>query len=132
MLGGWFIAWHLASHAALGEEANALDSVLAGFGVPLTATAAVQPVEHNPQPVLVAEALEGDYWSGDALGDVNSVCDIDCNDCSPGGCLDDRCGGPWCWQTMPDGLMFQSYLAGPREPRFASIGNYQTQASVTS
>jgi hypothetical protein len=26
----------------------------------------------------------------------------------------------WTWQLMPDGLMYRSYLAGPRESRFAS------------
>jgi hypothetical protein len=27
---------------------------------------------------------------------------------------------PWTWHVLPDGLMYRSYLAGPREPRFAS------------
>lgn len=26
---------------------------------------------------------------------------------------------PWSWQLLPDGLMYKSYLAGGREPRFA-------------
>jgi len=28
--------------------------------------------------------------------------------------------GMYSWQLLPDGLMFRSYLAGQREPRFAS------------
>jgi hypothetical protein len=28
---------------------------------------------------------------------------------------------PWTWQLLPDGLMYPSYLAGGREPRFASL-----------
>jgi len=28
--------------------------------------------------------------------------------------------GPATWQLLPDGLMYRSYLAGPREPRFGS------------
>ena len=24
---------------------------------------------------------------------------------------------PWCWELLPDGLIYRSYLAGPREPR---------------
>ncbi|MCY2991857.1 MAG: DUF1207 domain-containing protein [Planctomycetota bacterium] len=31
---------------------------------------------------------------------------------------------PWVWQVLPDGLIYPSYLAGPKEPRFASIWNY--------
>ncbi|MBN1394668.1 MAG: DUF1207 domain-containing protein [Pirellulales bacterium] len=27
---------------------------------------------------------------------------------------------PWTWQVLPDGLMYKSYMAGGREPRFAS------------
>lgn len=26
----------------------------------------------------------------------------------------------WCWQLLPEGLIYRSYLAGVREPRFAS------------
>jgi hypothetical protein len=27
--------------------------------------------------------------------------------------------GDWCWQLLPDGLIYHSYLAGIKEPRFA-------------
>lgn len=28
---------------------------------------------------------------------------------------------PWTWQVLPDGLIYRSYLAGPKEPRIAGI-----------
>jgi hypothetical protein len=28
---------------------------------------------------------------------------------------------PWAWHILPEGLIFRSYLAGPREARFASL-----------
>ncbi len=31
---------------------------------------------------------------------------------------------PWGWQILPDGLIYPSYLAGPEEPRFASVWNH--------
>lgn len=30
---------------------------------------------------------------------------------------------PWTWQLMPAGLIYRSYLAGVKEPRFASVWN---------
>jgi hypothetical protein len=29
-------------------------------------------------------------------------------------------GGAWTWQVLPTGIIYQSYLAGPSEPRFGS------------
>jgi hypothetical protein len=31
---------------------------------------------------------------------------------------------PWGWQVLPDGTLYPSYLAGPKEPRFASVWNH--------
>ena len=28
---------------------------------------------------------------------------------------------PWCWQILPNNLIYTSYLAGPKEPRFATV-----------
>jgi hypothetical protein len=33
---------------------------------------------------------------------------------------------PWTWQIVPSGLLYRSYLAGPRESRLASVWNWQT------
>jgi hypothetical protein len=30
-------------------------------------------------------------------------------------------GLPWCWQWLPEGLVWRSYLAGVKEPRFAWV-----------
>ena len=28
---------------------------------------------------------------------------------------------PWCWQLLPNNLIYTSYLAGPKEPRLATV-----------
>src|SRR5690606_40670107 len=35
----------------------------------------------------------------------------------------------WEWQALPDGLLFRTYLAGPKEPRFASAWLVRTGGS---
>lgn len=35
-------------------------------------------------------------------------------------------GDPWTWQWLPLGLIYHSYLAGPKEPRMASVWQRQT------
>jgi len=35
-------------------------------------------------------------------------------------------GDPWVWQLLPQGVIYHSYLAGPREPRMASVWQNQT------
>ena len=32
---------------------------------------------------------------------------------------------PWSWQLLPSGLIWHSYLAGVKEPRMATVWNYQ-------
>lgn len=32
----------------------------------------------------------------------------------------------WTWQLLPDEVIYSSYLAGPKESRFASVWNYDT------
>ncbi len=34
-------------------------------------------------------------------------------------------GQDWSWQVLPSGLIYRSYLAGVREPRFASVWNHE-------
>lgn len=41
-----------------------------------------------------------------------------CNDCDPN---HPSAWLPWCWQWLPDGLVWRSYLAGVKEPRFAWV-----------
>lgn len=32
--------------------------------------------------------------------------------------------GPWCWELLPDGLIYHSYLAGVKEPRMQGLAAY--------
>jgi Protein of unknown function (DUF1207) len=41
-----------------------------------------------------------------------------CDSCDPN---HPSAGMPWCWQLLPDGLAWRSYLAGVKEPRFAWV-----------
>ena len=34
----------------------------------------------------------------------------------------------WTWQAVPDGLLYRSYAAGPKEPRFSTAFPYDTRA----
>lgn len=43
--------------------------------------------------------------------------------CLPPGVL--AYDAPWTWQLLPEGLIWHSYLAGPKEPRLASIWAHQ-------
>lgn len=48
-------------------------------------------------------------------------------------CLDDLWAHrPWFWQIMPNNLIYTSYLAGPKEPRFATVWYDDTAPSVTN
>lgn len=43
----------------------------------------------------------------------------------------DNYSPPWTWQVVPSGLIYRSYLAGPRESRLASIYNWNIGNSST-
>jgi len=46
-------------------------------------------------------------------------------------CFDDLWAPrPWCWHLMPNNLIYTSYLAGPKEPRFATVWYDDTEPSV--
>lgn len=47
--------------------------------------------------------------------------DHDCGYFSPDGSSCGDGSGDWTWQCLPNGLMYKSYLAGVKEPRFATI-----------
>jgi hypothetical protein len=34
----------------------------------------------------------------------------------------------WTWQKLPDGVIYPSYLAGPKEPRFAAVFNHDAHS----
>lgn len=39
----------------------------------------------------------------------------------PGMVFDPSLHSPWMWQLLPEGLIYRSYLAGPKEPRFSGV-----------
>jgi hypothetical protein len=52
------------------------------------------------------------------------------NALTPSGPYEPRLAGtePWTWQILPDGVIYPSYLAGPKEPRFASVWDHETHS----
>ncbi len=50
-----------------------------------------------------------------------------CDSCTSSGnnfndCIDNLWAPrPWCWQLLPNNLIYTSYLAGPKEPRLATV-----------
>lgn len=48
-------------------------------------------------------------------------------------CFDDLWAArPWRWQLMPNNLIYTSYLAGPKEPRFATVWYDDTDPSIVN
>jgi hypothetical protein len=39
--------------------------------------------------------------------------------------------GPWHWQLLPDGLIYRSYMAGPREPRISTLFEEELSSDTT-
>ena len=78
------------------------------------------PAEVVPLPVPSARGpivLDEPYESGPLFPDVGHP---------PRGCCPDTgddlwAPRPWCWHLLPNNLIYTSYLAGPKEPRLASI-----------
>jgi hypothetical protein len=63
-----------------------------------TSASWIVPASEYPSYVDAEVYCEGDPWPQQSL-----VAPADC--------------GPWYWQVLPDGLIYRSYWAGPREPR---------------
>lgn len=61
--------------------------------------------------VLDAPYVGGSWWP-----------DGGCPPDASAGCFDDLWAArPWHWQILPTNLIWTSYLAGPKEPRFATV-----------
>lgn len=45
----------------------------------------------------------------------------------PGGEPATAAASGWTWQLLPDGVIYPSYLAGPKEPRLASVWNHDSR-----
>jgi len=63
-----------------------------------TSASWIVPASESPSYVDAEVYCEGDPWTQQTL-----IAPPD--------------GGPWYWQVLPDGLIYRSYWAGPREPR---------------
>jgi hypothetical protein len=78
-----------------------------------------------PAPAATAEPVWTPYGEGSvssAPGNETTMCEP-CYDCPPTGfeCCDDEHE----FQLMPKSLIWHSYLAGPWEPRFASVWSHE-------
>jgi hypothetical protein len=85
---------------------------VSGFGGPGDQTPAVELLPPSgPQGPVVLDApyIEGPYGSGGGYP-------------APQAAFDDLWAPrPWYWQLLPNNLIYTSYLAGPKEPRFATV-----------
>jgi len=136
-------------HAAVARMVRTL-GCLAWFGICLLASPTPAPGEPLPGPALsvpepraqsAVVPLPADPGSGPVVLDLpyegfgaddfdgavapggSPSCGPDC--IVPGSgfpdCFDDLWAArPWCWQLMPNNLIYTSYLAGPKEPRIGS------------
>lgn len=103
-----------------GAMFGALACLLVGAAEPIAAEPMPAPAELRFLPPLQPQGpvvLDAPYEGGpccpqESLG-------------LPGGhhdCFDDLWAPrPWSWQILPNNLIYTSYLAGPKEPRFASV-----------
>jgi len=65
-------------------------------------------------PVVLDEPyVGGSWWPEDVCPPAGG---------GVGDCFDDLWAArPWSWQILPTNVMWSSYLAGPKEPRFATV-----------
>ena len=84
----------------------------------LTAVGQDVPVESlQPAPPQGPVILDMPYAEGPWCPDGSCVSPDACRDC-----FDDLWAArPWGWHLLPNNLIYTSYLAGPKEPRFASV-----------
>ncbi|RMF87893.1 MAG: DUF1207 domain-containing protein, partial [Planctomycetota bacterium] len=120
-------AFRTCSPLKFGKQRDAVDvgpirksvqhSLLACAGIVaawlLTGSAAAQPHAMPPSmPIPVTEVAPGDTLPivpGGGMASQGVVV------APPSGDT-----GVWAWQLLPSGLIYRSYIAGPREPRFGS------------
>jgi hypothetical protein len=94
---------------ASGQEPAATAPPSAGF-MPDVETLPSAP----PQGPVI---LDMPYAEGPWCPDASCVPPGGCSDC-----FDDLWAArPWGWHILPNNLIYTSYLAGPKEPRFASV-----------
>jgi hypothetical protein len=106
---GWLGAWSAVAQA----QPEAMPPTILSGGQPMGLVSQppiVQPRSNSPAPTIVPDgqalSVEGPLLNAPASGGAVSW---------PGTSL-----APWTWQVLPEGLMYKSYLAGPKESRLAS------------
>jgi hypothetical protein len=113
--------WRLIGAAVLGLLAA---SPSVGRVAELRPTAAQPPMPLD-SPTLVDEYTDPAIALESAPGCCPAPCERvcpcygPCACCGPCGCC--GCEEPWHWQWLPDGLIYRSYIAGPKESRFGSV-----------
>ena len=71
------------------------------------------PTVEASGPVFLDEPYLSSGYGGDGYRVANGV---------PHDAFDDLWAArPWSWQILPNNLIYTSYLAGPKEPRFATV-----------
>jgi hypothetical protein len=85
---------------------------IATFGEPGADQAVELPTARPDGPVV----LDVPYEAGPFLPD-----DASPHSGFPAGFADLWAPRPWSWQLMPNNLIYTSYLAGPKEPRLATV-----------
>ncbi len=87
---------------------------------PVVAAAPAQPVYQTGQQFQLLDAAR----PAAAVGSPVSYNTIEQPSLPPGAvvpdCYDCNCD-PWHWSLLPDGIIYHSYLAGPKEPRMAAV-----------
>jgi hypothetical protein len=122
----------VAQAAGIAVSGNALESSsTAGVAAPARPShefryAAGQVLPPAPPAALADEFGEpGVTFEASGPGCCPTPCDRVCPGygpcacCGPCGCC--GCEEPWHWQWLPDGLIYRSYIAGPKESRFGSV-----------
>jgi hypothetical protein len=79
------------------------------------------PATDEPTGAVQLASLTG-TWVDPPMEDVSTgVADVlvTGETCYGQPLLFESCESPWFWQVLPDGLIYRSYMAGPREPRLS-------------
>jgi len=103
------------------SQSRELDDPQAFPHAPATVPSSIRSHSQSPRITIVehqsdAHLFHGGYeTSRDSVSETNSI-DFEG---SLAACATE--GECWVFQRLPDGLMFKSYLAGVKEPRFASV-----------
>ena len=94
------------------------------FGTLLTADVSTLAAEETERPA--ADVTQSVYLSpmGDPTVDRRPPADQQNVYVPPPEPLTAPQAEPWTWQTLPDGLLYKSYLAGNREPRLGTVFAY--------